>query len=91
MTAARSDPKGAFVDFDISSARPITHVEIDLIGDGEPPFKVDLPYDRSDGRYFRGMRWKPTINGTFPLIVTAVDSAGCEGHSFGAQSVTVIF
>lgn len=56
----------------MESAQPIQRVELDLDGDGEPAVPLVFPVGRGfDGRYVRGLRFKPTVTGTWPLVVRA--------------------
>jgi hypothetical protein len=90
--ARRSDPKGLLVRFDAGSDQPITRVILDLEGDGEPPIEVGFTVGRGfDGRYVRALAFKPTVNGTWPLVVTAFDAAGRSGSSRCTPGVTVTF
>jgi hypothetical protein len=46
---------------------------------------------RRDGRYVRALSFKPTVNGTWPLRVSAKDSAGHAASTVGPDPVTVTF
>lgn len=90
--ARRSDPLGALVRFDLGSDEPITRVELDLDGDGEPAVPVVFPVGRGfDGRYIRALAFKPTVNGTWPLVVTAWDAAGRVGVTRCSPGIMVGF
>lgn len=67
-------------------------VDLDLVGDGEAAiitsFEVGVGFD---GRYIRAMAFKPTVNGTWPVSVTAWDTAGRTSTTVCSPGVTVIF
>jgi hypothetical protein len=89
-TTRRSDPNGALVRFDASSDQPIVRVDLDLEGDGEPPIQVSFSVGLGfDGRYVRGLAFKPTVNGTWPLVVTAYDALGRSGVARCEPGMTV--
>lgn len=63
--------------FEASGDAPISKISVDLEGDGEPSIEFSfVPENKRDGRYARALAFKPTVNGTWPLIVTAVDALG---------------
>lgn len=87
---ARNNPKGALIRFDAGSSDPITRIEIDLEGDGEPGVPAIFPVGVGfDGRYIRALAFKPTINGTWPLVVTATDTAGRTNATRCTPGITV--
>ena len=89
-TVARNDPKGGLVRFDAGSSEPISRIEIDLEGDGEPGVPMIFPVGVGfDGRYIRALAFKPTINGTWPLVVTATDTAGRTNATRCTPGITV--
>lgn len=79
--------------FEAESALPITTIAVDLEGDGEPAKHFTVPVEAgNDGRFWRAVAYKPGINGTWPLIVTATDQAGNVGIArCGHPGVTVAF
>jgi hypothetical protein len=89
-SVARNNPKGALIRFDAGSSDPISRIEIDLDGDGEPGVPVIFPVGVGfDGRYIRALAFKPTINGTWPLIVSATDTAGRTNATRCTPGITV--
>jgi hypothetical protein len=89
-TVRRSDPKGHLVRYQVESERPVIKLELKLIEDGEPPVMVffsDTP--RQDGRYIRGLAWKPVKNGTYQLKLRAWDEDNQLYESSGDYPVTV--
>ncbi len=89
-TTTRSDPRGMLVRFDASSSEPIVRIELDLEGDNEPAVPLNFPTGLGfDGRYVRGLAFKPTVNGTWPLLVTATDATGRVGQTRCLPGVTV--
>lgn len=92
LVGRRSDPLGVLVRFDLGSDQPITRVELDLEGDGEPAVPAVFPTGLAfDGRYIRALAFKPTVNGTWPLVVTAWDAAGRVGSTRCTPGITVGF
>lgn len=80
------------MNFDASSPNAIVRIELDLEGDGEPAIPVTFPAGVGfDGRYVRGLFFKPTINGTWPLVVRAFDTLGRSGTTRCTPGVTVTF
>jgi len=91
-TTRRSDPNGLTVRFEVDSTDPIVRIEIDLDGDGEPAIPLTFPIGIGfDGRYVRGLAVKPTVNGTWPLVVSAIDARGRSGRIRCAPGITVTF
>lgn len=92
LQAKRSDPKGLLVRFDAGSSEPIVRVEFDLENDGEPAVPITFPSGVGfDGRYVRALAFKPTINGTWPLLVSATDAVGRKASARCSPGVTVGF
>lgn len=80
------------IRFDAGSSEAILRIELDLEGDGEPSILVNFSGEPGrDGRYFRALAFKPTVNGTWPLVVTAYDAVGRKGATRCTPGVTVIF
>lgn len=80
------------IRFDAGSSEPIVRLDLDLEGDGEPPIQVTFPAGLGfDGRYVRALAFKPTVNGTWPLVVTAYDAVGRVSATRCSPGVTVIF
>ena len=91
-TAQRSNPDGALVRFDATSDAPITRVDLDLEGDGEPAITVRFDAGVGfDGRYVRALSFKPTVNGSWPLIVKAWNARGESSTTRCAPGMTVVF
>ncbi len=89
-TTARNDPKGMLIRFDASSSEPIVRIDLDLENDNEPAVPLNFPTGLGyDGRYVRGLAFKPTVNGTWPLLVTATDATGRVGQTRCLPGVTV--
>ena len=73
----RSDPNGLLIRFDVGSLLAIVQIDMDLEGDGEPAISVTFPIGVGfDGRYVRALAFKPTVNGTWPLLFTATNRFG---------------
>lgn len=90
--ARRSDPVGAVVQFEAESATPIAGFSFALEGSGTPPVTIlTPPVEGFDGRYVRQFGIKATVNGTWPLVVSAWDTAGHTGVTRCAQGITVTF
>ncbi len=90
--AHRSDPKGALIRYDAGSSEPIVEIDVDLEGDGEPAITYRFENKvGNDGRYNRALAPKFTVNGTWPLIVTAVDAVGRKGSTRCTPGITVTF
>jgi len=88
----RSDPRGLLIRFDADSDQPITRMELDLEGDGEPAVQVAFGVGVGfDGRYVRALAWKATVNGTWPLIVRAWNQRGEQSTTRCVPGVTVTF
>lgn len=78
--------------FEAGSDFPIVSLVLDLENDGEPGVAVTFPVGVGyDGRYIRALAFKPTINGTWPLVVTATDAVGRTGQTRCLPGVTVMF
>lgn len=86
----RSDPKGMLIRFDVTSPRPVAEVRFAL-NDGASAIVTRFPAPHPpDGRYVRAMAFKPVINGTWQLHLTAKDDQGKEARSDGSHTVTVV-
>jgi hypothetical protein len=86
---ARSDPYGMRVAWEASGPSPVRHIEIDTIGDDEPPWS--WTYDlATDGRGVRGFSVKPVREGTWPIVVRAMDDRGCIAETSSGPTVTVV-
>lgn len=89
----RSDPKGMTVYFEIESDQAGIEATFDLVEDGEDPIPLFFSSEpRKDGRYVRGIAFKPTINSPpegYTLRVTAKDAAGRTGFADGPDRVHV--
>ena len=91
-TTKRSDPNGLLVRFEVGSGLPIMRIDLDLVGDGEAAIITSFEVGPGfDGRYIRAMAFKPVANGTWPLSLTAWDTAGRMGTMVCSPGVTVIF
>jgi hypothetical protein len=92
LQAQRSNPRGMHVAFDAGSSEPIVRIELDMEGDGEPAIPITFPVGLGfDGRYVRGLDFKPTVNGTWPLLVSATDAVGRKSTTRCTPGVTVGF
>jgi hypothetical protein len=92
LQAKRSDPKGLLVRFDLGSSEAIVRLDLDLENDGEPAVPITFPAGVGfDGRYVRALAFKPTINGTWPLLLTATDAVGRKASARCLPGVTVGF
>jgi hypothetical protein len=90
-TAQRSNPNGHLVRYEVVSDLPVVKLELKLIEDNEPPVYVMFSdQSQQDGRYIRGVAWKPVRNGTFNLRLRAWDSADRLYESQGEYPVTVV-
>jgi hypothetical protein len=88
----RSDPNGMLIRFDVQSPNPVVAIELDLLDDGEPSIIMNFPdEERRDGRYVRALAFKPTVNGTWTLLVNAIDNHGKVYQSDMTQQVQVVF
>jgi len=88
-TVRRSDPKGLTLYWDIDSTHPVEGFEVQLVGAPEVFRMTVQPPFPPDGRYFRGLAWKPTMNGTFTPRLLVRDTKGNEATVEGVP-VTVI-
>ncbi len=92
LEAKRSDPKGLLVRFEAASSEPVVRLDLDLENDGEPAVPVTFQAGVGfDGRYIRALAFKPTVNGTWPLLVSATDAVGRKASARCAPGVTVGF
>ena len=85
--AHRSNPHGMEIVFEVESARPVVELEV-YLDDGSPRFNPQF-LASPDGRYFRGLRFKATINGSWVPVVRAKNDQGVWGEARGATPVTV--
>ena len=86
----RSDPKGMLIRFDVTCPNPVIEVELDLVGDGEPSIIISFKDEpRRDGRYCRALAFKPTVNGSWTLQVSAKDNQGNTAEVMGLVPVNV--
>jgi hypothetical protein len=91
-TAKRSDPNGALVRFDAGSDVAINRIDLDLDGDGEPAITVRFDVGVGfDGRYIRALAFKPTVNGTWPLVIKAYNLRGETSTTTCKPGMTVVF
>lgn len=92
LVVRRSDPKGLLFYYDVTADRPIVRVEFDMLDDDEPAQVITFPVEvGTDGRFFKGFAFKPTINGTFPLQVRVQNDRGDWGAVTCRPGVTVTF
>lgn len=88
----RSDPNGLLVRFEVEADLPVVRFEMDLNGDGEPAiplaFGVALGFD---GRYVRALAFKPTVNGTWPLVLKAWNQKNEMSTTTCSPGVQVVF
>lgn len=67
-------------------------VEVDLEGDGEPSLVANYPDEaRRSGEYWRGATFKPVVNGTWPVVVTATDALGRSASTRCTPGMTVTY
>jgi len=88
--ARRNDPLGALIRYEAGSSEPIISMDLDMEGDGEPEQTTNFPVRvGKDGRYNRALAPKFTINGTFPLLMTATDALGRKATVRCTPGITV--
>jgi hypothetical protein len=91
LLARRSDPFGPEIVVEAGSSEPITELHFEHEGSREGPKVVTFPQLLgSDGRVFRRHGPKFGVNGTWPLLVTAVDALG-RSATVRCLSMTVTF
>jgi hypothetical protein len=89
-TTRRSDQYGMRINYDIYATSAVVEVEFDLEGDGTPSIIQTYRNEPArDGRYVRGLFFKATVPGTWPIRLKATDSAGNRYESDGSHLVTV--
>jgi hypothetical protein len=85
----RGNPEGMHVTYDMDSDRPITSLTF-WLDDGATPIEMRYPVQPgSDGRYIRGLNFKPTITGAFHFHLRIVDDAGDTADAVSPTPVTV--
>jgi hypothetical protein len=72
----RSDPLGLLVKFEIEADHPVEEISFS-INDGDLPF-VWRHTEGKDGRYYRAIAFKTTVEGNWTLTITARDNKGNE-------------
>lgn len=74
----------------MSSPRPVTRFELDLVEDNEPALvaSFNVGAGEQDGRYFRAMGFKPVVNGTFTLATRAYAQGAAGPGSFTLIATT---
>lgn len=83
----RGDPEGMHVTYDMDSDRPITSLTF-WLDDSATPIETVYPVKKgSDGRYLRGLNFKPTITGEFHFHLLITDD---QGDSVEAVSETKV-
>jgi hypothetical protein len=83
----RSDPEGLHITYDMDSDRPIVSMTF-WMDDGATPLECNYPVKSgTDGRYFRGINVKPTINGEHYFHLLVIDD---EGNMAEVQSETPV-
>jgi hypothetical protein len=85
---SRKDPKGFLLPFDITSAERIEKISLSMEGDGEPPIVFEFP-PGPDGRYVRGMAFKPVRTGDWFPLVKVWDEDGQQATQRGPAKVKV--
>jgi hypothetical protein len=93
-SVARNDPKGCHVLFDEDATYPIIQKRIgtcDAAGDwvGKPQTAKFEPEEGADGRYWRGVNFKPVIDGDWHLRYEAWDDHGNHAMVITATTVHV--
>ena len=88
---SRSDPGGCNIQLEVEAVDTGVggRISVWLEGSGEKirPFKFD---SLEDMHFFRGVRWKFGVPGTWPLIVEVVTEDGRTARSDGSHQVTVV-
>lgn len=74
------------VTLTLTGAAPVTHLEVDLLGDGQAALTT-LWGD--DLRVVRGLAWVPRQRGVYGLQVRASDLRGCTDATGARREVTV--
>lgn len=88
----RSNPLGGLIRYQIASQWAVTELEVDLEGDGEPSQVVTYKVGPGrDGRYWSAVAIRPTINGTWPLVLRATTNNGRVGSVRCTPGMTVTF
>lgn len=76
----------------IGGSVAVKRIEAFLQGDGAPVYGITVDQTVGmDGRYTTALGWKPVINGTFPLVVRAIDKQNRVGQTTCTPGVTVTF
>lgn len=76
----------------MESALPIAGLSFVLEGDGDAAKTIETPPVLGfDGRNVRLLGVKGTVNGTWPLVVSAWDTAGNRGSTRCTPGITVTF
>lgn len=89
---ARSDPNGLLVRFEVEQGERVTLVETGL-SDGEDFLANNISVgSRPGGPVYRGLVWKPVVNGTWDLILRAYEPGFIKvAETVCPHSVTVTF
>lgn len=74
------------VTFTVTGPRPVTAIDVDLLGDG---LVAPTQLRGEDLRTVVGLRFTPARAGVFGLQVLATDAGGCEGATTLQRDVTV--
>ncbi len=85
---SRKDPKGFLLPFDITSDKRIEKISLSMEGDGAAPIVFGF-LEEPDGRYVRGMAFKPVVTGEWFPLVKAWDEDGQQANQRGAEKVNV--
>lgn len=85
--ARRSDPLGCVVEFEAQSPHAIVEISFTL-NDGDLPFIWTRGAGSKDGRYYRVIGFKATVNGNWTLRLSAKDDKGNTGFTEVPLTVT---
>ena len=83
----RSDVTGLLIKFEVAADNPVVEIRFE-INDGDQPF-IWKWISGKDGRYFRAIAWKATVNGNWTAKITGIDNKG--GVAVKEFPITVTF
>lgn len=87
----RSDPFGLLVRFEVENGTDVTRIEAGL-EDGEDVLGATVDVGgRPGGPFYRGLVWKPVVNGTWPLVLRAFVGTTQVAMTRCVPGVTVTF
>ena len=86
---SRKDPKGFHVTYDIHGDAPIVSLAF-WMEDGSATLEASYPVKQGcDGRYFRGLNFKPVTTGSYHFNLRVRDDQGREAEVRSAGPVEV--